>query len=277
MNNVETAFRHYGYLIIFLPILGESAGIPLPGETVLLAGGLAASKGILSLPLVILVGASAAIVGDNLGYLVGRRRRPAAAVPLRPRAARQRPPARHSRQLLRAPRPQDGVLRPLGDLPARLGGALRRRLAHALAALRLLERARRPGLGDHHVDARLRVRRQRGAHQQGLRRARLGVRDRRGASPSPSSSTACRSAPRTASRSRPPRSAYAASAPSTKSAAPRAHGAAAVVAGPARARVAAAPRDRLTLAPPSPAGAAPQQPPRPRRPRARPAPAPSAP
>ncbi len=73
LNNVETAFRHYGYLIIFLPILGESAGIPLPGETVLLAGGLAASKGILSLPVVILVGASAAILGDNLGYLVGRR------------------------------------------------------------------------------------------------------------------------------------------------------------------------------------------------------------
>jgi len=73
LSNVETAFRHYGYLIVFLPILGESAGIPLPGETVLLAGGLAASKGILSLPLVILVGASAAIIGDNLGYLVGRR------------------------------------------------------------------------------------------------------------------------------------------------------------------------------------------------------------
>jgi len=72
LNNVETAFRHYGYLIVFLPILGESAGIPMPGETVLLAGGLAASKGILSLPLVILVGASAAIIGDNLGYLVGR-------------------------------------------------------------------------------------------------------------------------------------------------------------------------------------------------------------
>src|ERR1019366_2120974 len=73
LNNVETAFRHYGYLIIFFPILGESAAIPLPGETVLLAGGLAAARGILSLPLVILVGASAAILGDNLGYLVGRR------------------------------------------------------------------------------------------------------------------------------------------------------------------------------------------------------------
>ena len=38
----------------------------------LLAGGLAASKGILSLPLVILVGASAAIIGDNLGLPGGR-------------------------------------------------------------------------------------------------------------------------------------------------------------------------------------------------------------
>jgi membrane protein DedA with SNARE-associated domain len=73
LSNVETAFRHYGYLIVFLPILGESAGIPMPGETVLLAGGLAASKGILFLPFVILVGAAAAILGDNLGYLVGRR------------------------------------------------------------------------------------------------------------------------------------------------------------------------------------------------------------
>jgi membrane protein DedA with SNARE-associated domain len=73
LSNVEAAFRHYGYLIIFFPILGESAGIPLPGETVLLAGGLAASRGIVSLPLVILIGASAAIIGDNIGYLVGRR------------------------------------------------------------------------------------------------------------------------------------------------------------------------------------------------------------
>ncbi len=133
LNNVETAFRHYGYLIIFLPILGESAGIPLPGETVLLAGGLAASKGILSLP------------GRHSGRRLGghsRRqhrlprgasRRPAAALALRRRPARQGSPDRHSRQLLRKARAQDGVLWPLGDLPARLGGAVRRRLTHALA------------------------------------------------------------------------------------------------------------------------------------------------
>ena len=73
LAGVQSAFHHYGYLIVFFPILGESAGIPLPGETVLLVGGVAAARGIMSLPLVILVAAAAAIVGDNLGYLVGRR------------------------------------------------------------------------------------------------------------------------------------------------------------------------------------------------------------
>jgi len=73
LAGVQSAFHQYGYFIVFFPILGESAGIPLPGETVLLVGGVAAARGIMSLPLVILVAAIAAIVGDNLGYLVGRR------------------------------------------------------------------------------------------------------------------------------------------------------------------------------------------------------------
>lgn len=52
---------------------GESAGLPLPGETSLLASAVLASQGRLALPLVIVVGASAAIAGDNAGYLLGRR------------------------------------------------------------------------------------------------------------------------------------------------------------------------------------------------------------
>lgn len=72
-HNVEHGFATYGYLLIFIPILLECAGIPLPGETVLLAAGVAAQHGVLSLPIVILVAASAAILGDNLGYLVGRK------------------------------------------------------------------------------------------------------------------------------------------------------------------------------------------------------------
>jgi membrane protein DedA with SNARE-associated domain len=64
-------FAHYGYPIIALAILGESAGIPLPGETVLLAAGVAAQHGAMSLPLVWLLAAGAAILGDNIGFWVG--------------------------------------------------------------------------------------------------------------------------------------------------------------------------------------------------------------
>lgn len=61
-----------GYLVLALLIGGESAGIPLPGETALITAGVLASQGKLSLPLVITIAAAAAIVGDNFGYLLGR-------------------------------------------------------------------------------------------------------------------------------------------------------------------------------------------------------------
>jgi undecaprenyl-diphosphatase len=62
-----------GYGALFGIIVAESAAVPVPGETALLAAGLLAGSGHLALPLVIAVGAAAAIVGDNLGYLLGRR------------------------------------------------------------------------------------------------------------------------------------------------------------------------------------------------------------
>lgn len=62
-----------GYIALAGLIFGESAGLPIPGETALItAGGLAAS-GRLQLPAVILVAAVAAIVGDTVGYWLGRR------------------------------------------------------------------------------------------------------------------------------------------------------------------------------------------------------------
>lgn len=64
---------HLGYLALGLMIGGESAGIPLPGETSLIAAGVLAAQGQLSLPAVIAIAAAAAIVGDNIGYLIGRR------------------------------------------------------------------------------------------------------------------------------------------------------------------------------------------------------------
>ena len=61
-----------GYL---LPaVIGlESMGIPSPGETALVLASVLASEGKLDIVLVILIGVTSAIVGDNLGYLLGRR------------------------------------------------------------------------------------------------------------------------------------------------------------------------------------------------------------
>jgi membrane protein DedA with SNARE-associated domain len=62
-----------GYAVLFGLILVESAGAPVPGETSLIAAGVLASAGNLSLPVVFVVAISAAIIGDNLGYLFGRK------------------------------------------------------------------------------------------------------------------------------------------------------------------------------------------------------------
>lgn len=62
-----------GYGALFGLVFAESAGIPLPGETALLGAGLLAGAGQLSLPLVVAVAAAAAILGDNVGYAIGRR------------------------------------------------------------------------------------------------------------------------------------------------------------------------------------------------------------
>ncbi len=62
-----------GYALLFGLILIESAGAPVPGETSLIAASVLASAGNMALPAVFAVAITAAILGDNLGYLVGRR------------------------------------------------------------------------------------------------------------------------------------------------------------------------------------------------------------
>jgi membrane protein DedA with SNARE-associated domain len=62
-----------GYPVLGLLILGESAGLPLPGETALITAGGLAAGGHLALPVVIVVAAIAAITGDTVGYWLGRR------------------------------------------------------------------------------------------------------------------------------------------------------------------------------------------------------------
>ena len=66
-------FARYGYAVVFTGVFLENAGLPVPGETALLAGAALAHYGRLSLPRVIVTAIAAAVLGDNLGFLVGRR------------------------------------------------------------------------------------------------------------------------------------------------------------------------------------------------------------
>jgi undecaprenyl-diphosphatase len=65
-------FARYGYAAVFGGVFLENAGVPVPGETMLLAGAALAKFGWLSLPWVIATATLAAILGDNLGFLIGR-------------------------------------------------------------------------------------------------------------------------------------------------------------------------------------------------------------
>lgn len=63
---------HLGLVALALLVGAESTGLPVPGETALIAAGVLAKGGSMNIVAVIAVAAAAAIVGDNLGYLIGR-------------------------------------------------------------------------------------------------------------------------------------------------------------------------------------------------------------
>jgi len=63
----------HGLPLLFLVVMIESFGVPLPGETALILFGVLAAQGHYNIAVVIAVAAAAAIVGDNLGYwIIGR-------------------------------------------------------------------------------------------------------------------------------------------------------------------------------------------------------------
>src|SRR5689334_20885022 len=65
---------HFGYPILFFGVMLENAGIPVPGETAVLASGFLASPAgdnTFNLVAVILITIVAAILGDNFGFWLG--------------------------------------------------------------------------------------------------------------------------------------------------------------------------------------------------------------
>lgn len=73
VGGAMSVLQGLGYPGIAAVVGLESAGLPLPGETTLLAASYLAAKGHLSLPLVIGSAALGAVVGDSVGYLIGRK------------------------------------------------------------------------------------------------------------------------------------------------------------------------------------------------------------
>ena len=70
---MTSLFTHHGLPLLFAAVAIESLGIPVPGETALIAFGVLASQGHYPIAVVIAIAAAGAIVGDNLGFwLIGR-------------------------------------------------------------------------------------------------------------------------------------------------------------------------------------------------------------
>jgi membrane protein DedA with SNARE-associated domain len=63
---------HWGYAAVGFLLFVEDFGVPAPGETVLIAASVYAGAGRLNIVAVALIGFTAAVLGDNVGYLIGR-------------------------------------------------------------------------------------------------------------------------------------------------------------------------------------------------------------
>ena len=72
-RSLDTLFGEYGYVVIFLGVMLESIGLPLPGESLMIAAAIyAATTHHLDIYLLVPIAAAGAIAGDQIGYFIGR-------------------------------------------------------------------------------------------------------------------------------------------------------------------------------------------------------------
>jgi membrane protein DedA with SNARE-associated domain len=72
LGDIAPLLDHWGYWAVGGLIFVEDFGVPSPGETILIAAALHAGAGRLNIVAVAAIGIAAAILGDNVGYLIGR-------------------------------------------------------------------------------------------------------------------------------------------------------------------------------------------------------------
>jgi membrane protein DedA with SNARE-associated domain len=73
MEQILSLIGQYGYLTVFFGVMLESMGVPLPGETILIAAGVMVQRGHLDLGDAIFFGTLGAVAGDQIGYWIGRK------------------------------------------------------------------------------------------------------------------------------------------------------------------------------------------------------------
>jgi membrane protein DedA with SNARE-associated domain len=72
LENIQEIANQYGYWAVFLGIALENTGIPLPGETITVVGGFLAGSGELNYWIVLGSAIAGAVLGDNIGYWIGK-------------------------------------------------------------------------------------------------------------------------------------------------------------------------------------------------------------
>lgn len=73
LHSLGGVLDHYGYAAVLVIVLIESFGPPLPGETIIIAASIYASAGSLNIVAIAAIAFGACVIGDNLGYLIGRK------------------------------------------------------------------------------------------------------------------------------------------------------------------------------------------------------------
>ncbi|MDJ1170992.1 DedA family protein [Roseofilum sp. BLCC_M154] len=72
LDTIQSLASQYGYWTIFLGIMLENTGLPLPGETITLVGGFLAGSGEMVYWRVLTSAIAGAVIGDSCGYWIGR-------------------------------------------------------------------------------------------------------------------------------------------------------------------------------------------------------------
>src|SRR5256885_11399246 len=72
MHDFLSLIAHHGYAVVFLVVLAEAVGLPVPAAIALLAAGAAVASGALRAPVLLLVALIGMLIGDSLLFVLGR-------------------------------------------------------------------------------------------------------------------------------------------------------------------------------------------------------------